>query len=157
MNKIIFIIPVVIVIFFLNTIEMDSENKTAIYVSLNDCNVQNKKCRVELDNFNVEISLDDNIFYLKRFYFNVGIIGKEKNKIESIHIYFKMKNMNMGDNKFILNRVESVEVKQNWKGSALLPICVSGRADWFSELVINTSEYKYIIEFPILVKKQQAN
>ena len=60
-----------------------------------------------------------------------------------------MNNMNMGVNRFLLKR----DNKSIWKGKALLPICVTGRADWLSEIEILTTKNKYIISIPILVKK----
>lgn len=133
--------------------ETGSNELQSIYLSVKDCNVQEKKCKVETKEFNVEISMDENIFYLKRFNIAVLAENNEKSHIESIKVSFKMKNMNMGNNHFILKKVKSINNKKSWKGDALLPICVTGRADWFSELEVVTQKNKYIIGFPIFVKK----
>lgn len=149
-----FIVAVFIVIIFLNVIQIGENNdRPPIKISVVNCNVQQKICKIELEEFNIEISMDKNIYYLKKFNVNIWVESKEVTNIESIQIDFKMKNMNMGVNHFILNKIKSDNKKQNWQGSALLPVCVTGRADWFSELNIVTKQNKYIIEFPILVKK----
>ena len=149
-----FIVLVFIVIIFLNVMQVGENNdRPPIKISVVNCNVQKKICKIELEQFNIEISMDKNIYYLKKFNVDIGVEIKEDTNIESIQIDFKMKNMNMGLNHFILNKIKSDNKKQNWHGSALLPVCVTGRADWFSELNIVTKQNKYIIEFPILVKK----
>lgn len=148
-----FIVSVFIIIAGLNAIHTEDNNKlSSIKVSIGDCNVQQKQCKAELKEFDIEISMDKNIFYLKKFNVDVWAENKGSTNIESIQVDFKMKNMNMGINHFILNKIKSENKKQNWKGSALLPVCVTGRADWFSELTISTKQNKYILEFPILVK-----
>ena len=150
-----FIVFTFIAIVMLNIIIQPSEkyDQLPIKISIDKCNVQQKKCKLELGRFNVEISMDKNIYYLKKFNVDIWLESKENTIIESIQVNFKMKNMNMGVNHFILNKIKSDNKKQNWQGSALLPVCVTGRADWFSELNIVTNQNKYIMEFPVLVKK----
>ena len=149
-----FIVSVFVIITALNVIQRGENNdRPPIKISVGGCNVQQKKCKVELEKFNIEISMDNNIYYLKKFKVAVWLETKEGTNIESIQIDFKMKNMNMGVNHFILNKMESENKKQNWQGNMLLPVCVTGRADWFSELIIITKQNKYIFEFPILVKR----
>lgn len=148
-----FIVSIVIVITTLNVIQIgDNNERPPIKISVNNCNVQQKTCKIELEKFNIEISIDTNIYYLKKFNVDIWLESKENTIIELIQVDFKMKNMNMGANHFILNKIKSENKKQNWQGSALLPVCVTGRADWFSEFKIVTKQNKYIIEFPILVK-----
>ena len=149
-----FIFSVLLVVTTLTLVQTgETNNMPIIKVSIKDCTVQQKKCKLELDEFNIEISMNTNIFYLKKFNIDVWIESKGNTNIESIQADFIMKNMNMGVNHFILNKMEFKNKKQNWQGSALLPICVTGRADWFSELSIVTKKNKYIVEFPIIVKK----
>lgn len=149
-----FIVSVFIVITALNLIQTgEKNNRPPIKISVGNCNVQQKICKVELEKFNIEISMDKNIYYLKKFNVDIWVESKENTNIESIQIDFKMKNMNMGVNHFILNKMKSENKKQKWQGNVLLPVCVTGRADWFSELAVITKQNKYILEFPILVKK----
>ena len=158
MSKNTFILVFIFVLFVVAIIRVnifleDENNKLKpVHVSVEDCNVQEKKCKISLEKFSVDVSIDENIYYLKKF--DVDIFIKERKKIESVQIYFKMKNMNMGNNHFIFNKVMSDNKNQHWQTSALLPICVAGRADWFSELEVVTKNNKYIITFPILVEKK---
>ena len=123
-----------------------------LYLSVKDCNVQQKKCKVSINILNFDISMDKNINYLKKFNINIFVENNEFSHVELINVSFNMKNMNMGSNRFTLKKVMSENNKEYWKGVALLPICITGRADWFAELEVITKENKYIIEFPILVK-----
>ena len=64
-----------------------------------------------------------------------------------------MKNMNMGVNRFKLIKPSSKNIKKLWTGKALLPVCITGRADWFAELELISKKKKYMISFPISVKQ----
>ena len=149
--SILFVVAIIINVFS----ERANKKLKSTYISVEDCNVQEKKCKVNLDKFRIDISADENIFYLKNF--DIDVFSKEIINIESIKIYFKMKSMNMGNNHFIFNKVISDNNSQHWQANSLLPICVTGRADWFSELEIVTKSIHYIITFPLLVKKQTVN
>lgn len=135
---------------------LDSENedkqRTVINVSIENCTAQ-QVCLVNSDEFNIKILFDKNIYYLKPF--EVIILTKSKVDIEikSIQIDFKMKGMNMGVNRFKLSNVNSENNNLKWVGKALLPICVTGRADWFAELEVVTKLNKYIYSVPVLVKQ----
>ena len=61
--------------------------------------------------------------------------------------------MNMGVNRFSLRKAEIKNQKQKWQGKALLPVCVTGRADWLAELEVVTNQSKYIIAIPLSVKQ----
>ena len=159
LNKIIY--PVIIVLFFIagffinNDIDVitDSKPTTAINISFSHCNVQKETCNVDTDDFSLNISFDEHVYYLKPFNFSISSKLKSNVEIESVQIDFKMKNMDMGVNRFMLKNINIKNKFQTWKGKALLPICVTGRADWISELEVITEDTKYIISFPISVKK----
>lgn len=153
MNKkfLFFVVAMFIVVIIFNVVINDNNENVSSIISVKDCNVQQKLCTIELTGFNVEISMDQNIYYLKKF--NVDVWGESSIDIESVQINFKMKNMNMGNNNFLLNKIIAEDKKQHWKASAILPVCVSGRADWFSELEVIVNSNKYIIKFPIFIQK----
>jgi len=158
MKKIIFITIVLIfiisIVFFLKTeIPTDKKVLTVINVPLINCQVQKQSCKSELDELKLKISFDKDIYYLKPFNFSVRTKKTGNNDIDSIKINFKMKNMDMGINQFSLKKLNTENKEQLWQGTALLPICVTGRADWFSELEIVTKNSKHIVSFPITVKQ----
>lgn len=148
------IIVVAVFLFFLNENKIITfKEKDVIKITPNNCDSGNKKCLIESNGFSVEISFDENVYYLKPF--NVSVLNKstENLELESIKVNFKMNNMNMGVNRFMLKKVSSEKYTQIWKGEALLPICVTGRADWISEFEITTKNNKYLTSVPISVIK----
>jgi len=147
-----------IFIIFLNN--NDVNEKPITIITLENCEIQKEICRFNVQGISLEISMDQDIYYLKPF--NVSLkrvlTSKPENNssdIESVFIDFKMKNMNMGINRFQLKKVKSKSDDIAWEGVALLPVCVAGRADWVSELDILTIDSHYRFIFPIIVK--QAN
>ena len=149
-----FIIAVIAVLIMIN-IKWSGGSKEQAVIKLPDvkCNAQKKVCKVELDEFNIEISFDNNIYYLKPFNIFVWTEAKTDFNVKSIQVDFKMKNMNMGVNHFSLRKTEFENKKQKWQGKALLPVCVTGRADWFAELEVVAKQAKYILSIPLSVKK----
>ena len=126
------------------------KEKDVVKIQPKNCNLESKECVVELNEIKVKILFDENIYYLKPF--NVSVMNENLNnlKLESIYVDFKMNNMNMGVNRFLLKNDDD---KSIWQGKALLPICVTGRADWLSEIELATKTNKYLISLPISVKK----
>lgn len=117
------------------------------------CKPQQQVCRVSNEKFIAEIEFDKNISYLKPFNITVRTQERVSQHIESIHADFKMRSMDMGVNRFNLLNKGITDKKINWEGRALLPVCVTGRVDWFSEVAIITGNKKYIFSFPMEVKK----
>lgn len=156
-NKKLFIIFLLFIAVFIAVLKLMPKNKKndmiPVYVSTADCAIQEKKCQISLGEINFNILMDENIYYLKKFNVDVFVESKFKNNIKSIKVSFKMKNMNMGVNAFTLNKVLADKQNETWKANAILPICVSGRADWVSELEVIIKNNKYILVFPVQVKK----
>jgi len=159
-TKLIFILLIICTaaVIFVNNFNAVSDNieRKVIAVPVSDCNPQKSICKMKFDELNMEVSFDKNIFYLKPFDIFIKTDIKEQLDIDFIQIDFKMKGMNMGLNRFKLSKAGSDDNKQAWKGTALLPVCVTRRADWYSELEVVTKESKYVFTFPIFVK-QTAN
>ena len=154
-NKtIILFVLISIVIISLQNIKWIEENsdKNIINLPVENCDVQKQRCHIISDEFNIEISLENNIYYLKNFNISVWSENNKSSNIESIFIDFKMEKMNMGVNRFMLTKLNS-EYKQRWQGKALLPVCVTGRADWFSDFEVETKTNRYVFRFPINVKR----
>ena len=149
------IFSVILVVIFLQDLKWNTgvKNLTIVKIPIENCEPQIKVCNVELDDFKISVSFDKDIFYLKPFKVSVFKKTDSRYDIESVYIDFKMKNMEMGVNRFLLSNIDSKDKTQSWLGKALLPICVTGSIDWFSELEIVTETKKYIITFPIIVKQ----
>ena len=155
LNKIVFFIILIaaIFIFIQSNSKVDNiKEKIIINIPTEKCTVGSKVCIIETGELKIKISLDENIYYLKPF--NVSVIDEDRvnSKLESVQVNFKMSNMNMGINRFRLKNTILKNNAQIWQGKALLPICVTGRADWISEFELETKNKKYSIKLPIQVK-----
>ncbi len=131
----------------------NAKERTVTKIKIENCYPQKNVCKVETDKFKIEISLDKNIFYLKQFAINVLLSIKDNLIVESINIDFKMTNMDMGKNYFKLERIQSENIKQNWHGNAILPVCVTKRTEWFSELELVAKDNIYVFSFPLSVQR----
>ena len=129
----------------------DVDNRVITQMISENCNAQQSACTVKLDDFKLNVSFEKNIYYLKPF--TVSVWTENDFPLESVYINFKMKNMNMGVNRFKLKSGAAINNRHHWQGTALLPVCVSGRADWFSELDVVTKKGRYRLIFPLLVEQ----
>jgi len=150
-SKIIALVVFILLAIFFIPQKYIVETKVLPRVSVNNmqCNPQVKECKVDIDDIRLNISLDKNIYYLKPFNIVVGSNDKNGSKIKDIHIEFKMKNMDMGVNRFKL----TLHNNKHWKSKLLLPICITGRADWIAALEVVTESSEYVISFPLSVEK----
>ncbi len=151
---IILIVLTIIAVMFYFTVKfpVDINHKPQVVIPVDNCNAQLEKCELKLDELNIEVLFDKNIYYLKKFKVLVWLDNKE---IESIYIDFKMNNMTMGVNRFKLEKSNQNKNnnKQLWVTKALLPVCITGRADWLAELEVITDTKKYIFSLPLMVKR----
>jgi len=118
-----------------------------IQLPVQKCIPQERMCEIKINDTEVRVSFEKDIFYLKPF--KVSLFSN--NKIDAVYLDFKMRNMDMGVNRFLLASTDLQN--KNWQGKGLLPICVTGRADWNSELEIIIDTKKYIVPFPLIVKQ----
>ena len=149
LSLVLFIIIVVALFMVAGKYYIDDKEKEMTAVLVENCRVQEKPCVVNIDDLKLHVSFAKNIYYLKPF--NIAISAVDDSNINSMQLDFKMKNMDMGVNQFQLKR--DIKKPGYWHGKALLPICVTGRADWYSELDVTTKKGRYQIILPILVKQ----
>lgn len=131
-----------------------SDNKEIIatkYLKSPGCHVQTNDCEININGSKLIISFDNNIYYLKPFSFSV--LSEINLSIKSITMDFRMKNMEMGVNRFSMTNATS-DNKQYWQGKALLPVCITGRADWYAEMSIQLENIRYIVNLPLNIEKQ---
>lgn len=149
LSLVLFIIIVVALFMVAGKYYIDDKEKEMTAVLVENCRVQEKPCVVNIDDLKLHVSFAQNIYYLKPF--NIVISATDDSDISSIQLDFKMKNMEMGVNRFQLKR--DIKKPGHWQGKALLPVCVTGRADWYSELEVTTKKGRYQIILPIVVKQ----
>jgi hypothetical protein len=129
---------------------IDAENKVVSQLLIEKCEPQYSLCQVKLEGIDFEVSFDKSIYYLKPFH--IFISTHKNSTLKAIYVDFKMKNMNMGVNRFELIAKIDDNDKNLWQAKVILPICVTGRADWISELEVVTTSARYLLQFPLFVK-----
>jgi len=118
---------------------------------LNDCNIYTDGCTFLDEERQIKIKFTGEVRTMKSF----GISTKFENfnnTIDNVSVTFKMKSMDMGLNKFSLNRQDiSNEISELWLGNILLPICVSKRSDWEMQLKIENEKNIYLADDTIAI------
>jgi len=143
------LITIIALFIVVDKYNFDRKEKELTQVLVENCQVQDEPCVANIGELELSISFVKNIYYLKPF--DISISTSNASELISISVDFKMKNMDMGVNRFQLKR--DANKAELWQGKALLPICVTGRADWYSELEVTTKKGRYQIILPILVKQ----
>ena len=145
------IFSVVIIFIVIYNILPDVKNKIITKTTATTCDIQKGVCQLTVNNTKIKVYTAKNIYYLKPFDFLVTVEKNEGFDIDSIYVDFKMNNMNMGVNRFKLQSEDG----RLWQGKALLPVCVSGRAEWLAEVDIMAAETQHRFLFPIIVEKTE--
>ena len=151
--SIIILIASVLAVINSQSIENTKIKRTVIIVPTEQCTTLSNQCTVNLNGVKLKISFDQNIYYLKPFNVTVEFDNSSDFNIDKIFVDFKMKNMNMGINRFSLKNDYPDTKNNKWLGIALLPICVTGRADWTASFEVTTNNNQYLIFFPLDIKK----
>lgn len=135
--------------------DKSSEIKTLplVNISADKCNLQQNGCVINTAEFELRVVLEKTIYYLRPFSIHAEGKAKDNASVENIYMNFKMNGMNMGVNRFLLKKESLSDNIQRWRGNALLPVCVSGRADWLVELEIVTKQTRYILSVPVTVQQ----
>ena len=142
-------------IFFSNNMDFNNNNNAIekVVIPVSSCYPQNEICTVISEKFNLEVKFDKNIFYLKPFGVTITTEAINDKKIDAISVDFKMNNMNMGINRFNFLNKNKINNKDTWGAKAVLPVCVTARADWIAEISVLAKNKKYLFSFPLNVQK----
>lgn len=137
--------------------EKPETSLTSININSGKCKIQSEICNFDIDDLRISISSDKNIKYLNPFVISVKTKTNNNLKIKKIQVDFKMINMDMGVNRFLLNKKPiNNNNEQLWQGKALLPICVTGRADWVAEFSLYIKDSLYFLKLPITVEQPNS-
>ena len=151
--SIIILIASVLAVINSQSIENTKIKRTVIIVPTEQWTTLSNLCTVNLNGVKLKISFDQNVYYLKPFNVTVEFNNSSDFNVDKIFVDFKMKNMNMGINRFSLKNDYSDTKNSKWFGIVLLPICVTGRADWIASFEVTTNNNQYLISLPLDIKK----
>jgi hypothetical protein len=112
-----------------------------------DCDVARHECLVEDPSITLRLKLVPPVEALKPFAVDAAIRLADAARLASVEISFSMAGMDMGRNRY---RLEPAD-KGHWTGTAVLPICASGRVDWFATVNVRTDEKHWQASFPFAI------
>lgn len=96
----------------------------------------------------IALSLGPDVESLERFPLRVDVEASDET-VESVTVEFVMKGMEMGLNRYRLSASEDGA----WEGTAVLPVCSSGRLDWLATVTVSTQGGRWVAVFPFVTKK----
>lgn len=114
------------------------------------CNLNQQSCIAGLDNKKIELSLQRPVRYLTKFQAAARVSGFENPGINKVIIDFTMPGMDMGINRFAL---QETSTPNQWQGTAILPVCITGRMDWQVKVFVATNETDYTATYKLTVEK----
>lgn len=109
-----------------------------------DCDVARRACLVEDRSIALGLRLGPPVEALEPFAMDAVIELADSVRPVSVEISFSMAGMDMGSNRYRLQPAG----KGHWTGTAVLPICVSGRVDWLATLSVRTDTNHWQASFP---------
>lgn len=115
-------------------------------VASEDCDPRERECLADDQGLGVAVSFPDGAPLMTPFPIEVRLLGVQAG---SVSVDFQMRDMEMGVNRVRLQRTEP----QRWHGSATLPVCTTGRADWLAAVEVETESGLLRATFPFAADK----
>jgi len=129
----------------------EPDKKISYMKKLNDCNNYTDGCTFSGEKRQIKIKFIGEVRTMKSFSISTKFENFNRT-IDNVSVTFKMKSMDMGLNKFSLNKQDiSSGISELWLGNILLPICVSKRSDWEMQLNIETEKNIYLVDDSIVI------
>jgi len=112
-------------------------------------------CHAGKGRLDLALRLGGPVTPLTVFPVELGIEGLDPASIDAVTVTFEMQGMDMGLNRFELGPVSGPGKKVRYRGKAMLPVCVSGRADWRARVKVATPRGLYEAVFGFSTSQQQ--
>ncbi|HHC72927.1 MAG TPA: hypothetical protein ENK54_08515 [Thiotrichales bacterium] len=110
-------------------------------VSVPDCDVSASPCVARGEGIAVRVAIGPGVTPMSRFPIRVEV--DEGGPWDRVVAEFTMPQMNMGENRFLLEKGEV-----GWQGEGVLPFCVSGRSEWILTLDLEQGDSVWRGRFP---------
>ena len=134
---------------------MNSDNikKVVRLVNDSDCNLLQSECLFISENRKLRLNLIGTVRTMRPFKLSAQVQNFNL-EITAMSVTFTMKSMEMGFNKFKLNKIgisnTSAET-DTWLTSIILPVCVSKRSDWKMQVRVETLKNIFEADIPIQI------
>ncbi len=110
------------------------------------CDVQ-VGCVAASGDFSLRFSMGPGIQVLAPFPVSVEVQGAQS--VDSVTVTFAMRGMDMGVNRYQLIS----DGADRWLANVTLPVCSSGRSDWFAVVEVITQERRFAVDVPFAIEK----
>jgi len=129
--------------------EYDSYDQYQL-VSDRQCDITNSDCTSAGEGILLKFGFKERPSALQAFPVQLVIAGLNNPEGVEVRLVFTMKGMDMGEQKQKL----SYDKKSNaWLGSAILPLCTSGRSDWHVKVEVMASRKIYLAGYDFMLVK----
>ncbi|MGD8796197.1 MAG: hypothetical protein PVH51_05050 [Thiohalophilus sp.] len=116
-----------------------------------DCRNTQQACVVRHSQLGeLQLRFPQGAYYMQPF--KAELETARDTELEAVTLDLAMSGMNMGQNRFQLKAVSD----NLWRGSLLLPICVTGRVDWKLTLEVVRDGQRYQATFPLELQAPPA-
>lgn len=112
-----------------------------------DCDSARHACRAHNDDLEIELRLGPAVRPLETFDIQLHGVRGDLDAQARIDIQFQMRDMDMGLNRYRLDR----DADGVWRGRAVLPVCTTGRSDWYAVIEIVQEGRRWVAEMPFVV------
>lgn len=129
---------------------LSRDTATAIVLTTDEsCDLARHACTARHADKSVRLVFKKPVQYLRKIDITLTGKGFQPEGINKVIIDFSMSGMQMGINRFALQKVANTA---DWQGMAILPVCVSGRKDWQVRLYLQTREGAYLAVYKLTVE-----
>ena len=148
---IVIIVGIISAKYFQNVTSVNTDNRKVIQLLMtNNCDLNKLECRLFSGRDVIRLKFNGAPRTMHKFFLELNMGGFDK-KIESMSVQFSMKSMDMGVNRFNIQR-QSPTNNTYWQTSVLLPVCTSKRTDWEMQLEVATNDSVYKAVIPLQIK-----
>jgi len=136
------LVAVLITAWFVWPVEVEKTGDAA-RIRQADCNPVGHPCQVRLGDVILTLTLPAKVRAMQAFDMELRVQGVDP--VEHAVIEMNMAEMDMGRNRFVLKPTPGQG--KTWRGTAMLPACMSGRSDWLAEVTVVSGKRQYQARF----------
>lgn len=108
------------------------------------CDSAQSACGARGENLSIELRLGPSLRPLESFAVELRVLQGVLDAQARIEVQFQMRGMDMGLNRYRLEQ----SADGLWRGRAVLPVCTTGRSDWYAVVGIEQDGRRWIAEMP---------
>ena len=124
------------------------DERAEVVLPTPSCNPRGIFCLARGKPWSLSLEIDRDASYLSPFSVRVKLFGFARGEVQSVRVRFSMADMYMGENRVVLTPVAG---GSEWTGSAVLPVCLTGRRDWLATVVVEGAERVVSADFPFAI------